>query len=270
MVGLAFITTTRSYTYYEMPTIDNGVVFDDLIETAYSNNTIESIFEITFYDTTEDAELTFLNIFNFMDNVNSMSRIYITENPNQYYFVYSGSTIATNISMIFFHYSLSGSQYSYVRLFDSSGNLLSSYPMVAFDANTHIFRKISLETDYDLGFIEGMKQGIDKGKIQGQNDMQSYYENTVIPGVQTTYENIGYQDAYDEFYNARYQEGYSDGTGEGPALINYIPGILGVVMGFFFQIASIEFAGVSILDVVVALFGITVALLIFKIFLGGK
>jgi hypothetical protein len=41
-------------------------------------------------------------------------------------------------------------------------------------------------------------------------------------------------------------------------------------MSFFFQIASIEFAGVSILNVIVALFGITVALLIFKIFLGGK
>ena len=53
-------------------------------------------------------------------------------------------------------------------------------------------------------------------------------------------------------------------------LTQYIPGILGVVIGFFLQLASISFAGVSILDVIVAMFGVTIALLIFKIVLGGR
>jgi hypothetical protein len=108
------------------------------------------------------------------------------------------------------------------------------------------------------------------GYNNGASDTENYYDTVIIPQVQETYEAIGFQDAYDQYYTSRYQAGYADAQTEGPALISYIPGILGVVMSFFFQIASIEFAGVSILNVIVALFGITVALLIFKIFLGGK
>ena len=131
-----------------------------------------------------------------------------------------------------------------------------------YDAGTDYGFDVAYDLYFDARFNEGYSQG--------ENDTDDYYLNEVIPGVQDTYEGYGYQQAYDEFFDSRYQAGYSDAQTEGPALISYIPGILGVVMGFFFQIASIEFAGVSILDVLVAVFGITVALLLFKIFLGGK
>ena len=44
-----------------------------------------------------------------------------------------------------------------------------------------------------------------------------------------------------------------------------IPGILGVMFAFFFQLASISVLGVTALDLIALLFGVGIVLLILKV-----
>jgi hypothetical protein len=67
--------------------------------------------------------------------------------------------------------------------------------------------------------------------------------------------------------NQRYNEGLSQGPQDALAIRNMIPGILGVMIAFFFQIASISVLGISVLDILALTLGITVTVFLIRVFL---
>ena len=68
----------------------------------------------------------------------------------------------------------------------------------------------------------------------------------------------------------RYNLGLSDADAGAIEMTQFIPGILGSVFGFFFQLASIQFLGISILEVLSAFLAVAVVLMILKVFGGSK
>ena len=96
--------------------------------------------------------------------------------------------------------------------------------------------------------------------------------------VQSAYES-GYDDAKNDYGylmngvyetasswgQSRYNDGLAQGDANALSLQNMIPGVLGVFIAFFFQMASISVLGVSVLDLLALMFGVGVALLIFKV-----
>ena len=67
--------------------------------------------------------------------------------------------------------------------------------------------------------------------------------------------------------NTRYAAGLSQGPQDALAIRNLIPGILGVMIAFFFQVASISVLGISVLDILALTLGITVTIFLLRVFL---
>ena len=85
-------------------------------------------------------------------------------------------------------------------------------------------------------------------------------------GVQT-----GYQQALDQFklneqqiYDEAYTQGQLDSESDTTAIATFIPQILSLGFGFFFQIFSIEVMGVSFLQWFAAIAGIAMSFVLFK------
>jgi hypothetical protein len=104
---------------------------------------------------------------------------------------------------------------------------------------------------------EGYNEGYEDGRQEG------YIEGATI---------YGYVDENGDYYSAtswglqEYQRGLNQGASDTLSLQNMIPGVLGVFLAFFFQVMSISVLGVSILDIIVLMFGVAVVLLLFKTF----
>ena len=105
---------------------------------------------------------------------------------------------------------------------------------------------------YDNGYDTGYDEGYDDG-------FDYYVANNM------------YDDAYDAYYTTWYNQGRSAGLSEGNsnniALVGFIPSILGAIFSFFFMIFSIEFLGVSILEILAGVAAIAVTLILLKIFI---
>jgi uncharacterized membrane protein YeaQ/YmgE (transglycosylase-associated protein family) len=98
----------------------------------------------------------------------------------------------------------------------------------------------------------------DSGYNFGESETEEYYEQDIIPDLE--------DDAYDDGYS----EGYSDGLAQGPedalAIQNMLPGILGAVFAFVFQVFSVNVLGISVMSIIVVLAGAAVAIMVFKLF----
>ena len=99
------------------------------------------------------------------------------------------------------------------------------------------------------------------------------YEGAYGNGFGSGYEQGKEDFAYDDngnyidattWGNTQYQNGLSQGSADTLSLQNMIPGILGVIFAFFFQLASISVLGVTALDLIAALFGLGVVLVVLK------
>lgn len=186
------------------------------------------------------------------------------------------SIYSTNIKYKYIEFYSDGFNY----VFDISRILGINLTFIDLQAPQIPFWGLNISS-YDNKILEGTSYKLNENYkirirdfefLDNANFAEGYqrgYTNAEIDLLDPYYE-IGYQAAKDEFYLSRYAEGRASVESDNNALIDYIPGILGVVVAFFFQIASISFAGVSILDVLVAMFAVVVGLMIFKMFLGGK
>jgi uncharacterized membrane protein YeaQ/YmgE (transglycosylase-associated protein family) len=91
-----------------------------------------------------------------------------------------------------------------------------------------------------------------------ESETEEYYEQYIIPDLE--------DDAYDDGYSEGYSEGLAQGPEDALALQNMLPGILGSVFAFVFQVFSINVLGISIMSVIVLLAGAAVAIMVFKLF----
>lgn len=139
------------------------------------------------------------------------------------------------------------------------------------------------EDGYEDGFSYGYSNGYISGQLAGYNaGIQDAFDNgfeeyELEPLNSYDYSTI-YQYLYDNGFGASdetsfsYVQGYSAGYAQSPSdklsLVEFIPGILGVLVGFVLQIASVEFMGITLLDLLAAIVTIIGALVIFKIFVG--
>jgi hypothetical protein len=112
-------------------------------------------------------------------------------------------------------------------------------------------------------YNNGLAQGLAEGEAIGWQDAFEYFYANGFDGYQQGYVNDG---------SYAYEKGYTQGTADSidntNAIQRFIPGILGVLFGFFFQLASISVMGISVLDVLALLFALGIVLLIIKIFTG--
>lgn len=99
---------------------------------------------------------------------------------------------------------------------------------------------------YEGAFGNGYGSGYEQGKEDYAYDDNGNYVDAVTWGQQ------------------QYQSGLSQGESNSLAIQNMIPGILGVMIAFFLQLASISVLGVTILDLIVLMFGLSIVLLLFR------
>lgn len=100
---------------------------------------------------------------------------------------------------------------------------------------------------------DSVTQAFQSGYQEGQSDY-----GYLVNGVWVTANDWG---------NDRYQDGLAQGPQDALAIRNMIPGILGVMIAFFFQIASISVLGISVLDILALTLGITVTIFLLRVFL---
>jgi len=121
---------------------------------------------------------------------------------------------------------------------------------------------------YESGYSEGYDRGV--GSVDALLDLDPI----------DTYDDDSFEAGYSSGFSvARSLYGslvegswlsYSDGLENGAdmhyALLDFVPSVLGLFIGFFFQLSSVSALGVSALDILGALFAISIVLLFFKIF----
>ena len=107
---------------------------------------------------------------------------------------------------------------------------------------------------YEAGDVAGFA----RAKSTYFTDIFEYVDNVKVSGSD------GY---HDSAYDAGVTQGISNALCNTTELLNFVPAILGIFFGFFMQLASINAMGISLLDILAALFGIVVILIIWKIFI---
>lgn len=120
---------------------------------------------------------------------------------------------------------------------------------------------------YTDGLADGIKNAYNNGfTFYGYSPLTSYDYDTIRDHLYTN--GFGASDSSSFSYVQGYSVGLVQNETDQLSLIDFIPGILGVLMGFVLQLASFEFLGISLLDILVAVVTIIGALIIFKIFIG--
>lgn len=125
---------------------------------------------------------------------------------------------------------------------------------IAFTADEQDYMEIRIkDNDADSTYEAGLNDGYNKG-YEDSKEVYGYFNN-------------------DEWFTAldwgieQYQSGLSQGPQDALAIRNMIPGILGIFIAFFFQIASVTVLGISALDIIALIFGIAVTLFLIRVFL---
>jgi len=130
-------------------------------------------------------------------------------------------------------------------------------------------------------FIESTNKGIYE---KGYNDrditsdnyqaIQGYLSENALY-TQKQYDDFGYNKYLEgaetaEGYEIGYNEGYKEGQTEAEvSVLDFFPGIIGAIIGFFITLMQISIFGVRIFDIVGILFGIGLIILILKVMNGG-
>lgn len=96
-----------------------------------------------------------------------------------------------------------------------------------------------------------------------------YYSKTYQSGYDE-----GHVDGYAQGYTDGHQRGYNTGYSEGNTsaeldIYGFLPGIIGAILSFFYTIMQFSVFGISIFDIFVLFFGISMVVLILKIINGG-
>jgi uncharacterized membrane protein YeaQ/YmgE (transglycosylase-associated protein family) len=128
------------------------------------------------------------------------------------------------------------------------------------------------ETYFVLGDVVDFETtvGIYSAGVEVNSDNPINIELMYNPLGLDVYEEIFADNAYDRGVDDGYSLGYSDGLAQGPedalAIQNMLPGILGAVFAFVFQVFSVNVLGISVMSIIVVLAGAAAAIMVFKLF----
>lgn len=175
-------------------------------------------------------------------------------------------------------YDVANDDFTIVIEDDSNGYLIN-YTYKIKDAYVRIYDlayELSQQTD---DYRKAYKDGYDQAVIDKNLETQDLIDDVVQAAYNEAYEDakslFGYYDndlaqwlSATTYGSLRYSQGQADANANVIALKGFIPAILGTVFAFFFQVASIGVLGISILDIIGALFGIVILLFVIKMLLG--
>lgn len=172
--------------------------------------------------------------------------------------------------------------YLYVNSTTRNVEYLDSAFNVVYIQPVSMFFDVELPSDFDRDYYKGYNNGFNAGYQSGfQNGAFKYgYYDDVNNKIYSAdeyndlvYDNIwddGFTYGYDLGFDTGYNEGKFDGLNENDLnfkIMNFLPGILGVIFMFFFQITSIEFMGISLLQVLSVVLSVAAVYLLIKFFL---
>lgn len=172
---------------------------------------------------------------------------------------------------------------------------IADYALFTFSEELYWFYENANDDYYDDGYNDGIiaadsesyHYGYIQGEIAGIASVDAVVDIDLDGYDDDSYEQ-GELDAWDSAYYQGYTDVFSNGfafVGLDPelshdwsnyyashasdytlAITSFIPGILGSIFVFFFQMASIEFLGISALEVIAMFAVVAVAILVFKLF----
>ena len=149
--------------------------------------------------------------------------------------------------------------YSYTYSFELAKS--TNYWLLYMDTSQTTDPNFQSDLDIPINFLDAPLKILDS-----RDNSQAIFTQGYESGKQDygyLYNGV-YQNA-NTWGQQQYQNGLSQGSEDTLALQNMIPGVLGVMIAFFFQLASISVLGVTILDVIALIFGIGVLLFVFKV-----
>lgn len=201
----------------------------------------------------------------------------------EFYHVLTGQKIIFDLSKLLFInfsiiYDVSTDDYTIDIEGDNTG-YLDGYTYKIKDGYVRIYDlayEISQQSDE---YRKAYKDGYDQAVIDKNFETQDLIKNVEQAAYDDAYEDAktlyGYYDndlaqwlSASTYGSLRYSQGQADANANVIALKGFIPAILGTVFAFFFQVASIGVLGISILDIIGALFGIVILLFVIKMLLG--
>lgn len=141
----------------------------------------------------------------------------------------------------------------YIRIYDLEGQIFN--PTGVYNFTYYFQDEVSyiiagdIKDDligWNLGYQTGLESGYDLG-----------YDK-------------GYDVAKDDYYDSRFEAGRLKGLAEGKndlkSILAFVPGVLGAIFMFFFQVASVEVLGISLLSILTLIFTVGMLIFIIRIF----
>jgi hypothetical protein len=262
-----------TYSYTDGPNSDMFSISITANVSAIDYITIRGLTSLTMLDAINYTSGS--GFYSSIHNHNDSSTLQLSSQYDTWYnimvFDVTGVTLTTGIKF-YFHYTL-------------SGGITTDQWLQAFKNNVSIVfaNNINLQELIEIARQEGYTQGLIDGEeiayIDGYTDgLSDGYTDGLSDGYEGGYDDglydyhTGIYGTLDPTLGSSYQQGRTDyqqsSDNDVSILIDFLPGILGVFVGFFFQLASISALGISILDLLAAMFGIAVALALFKLFFG--
>lgn len=244
-----------TYASYNLPSGNLGYTVIDYFEyeERYATD-IETSYVAKFYSIEVEHYLALGDIYNYMENVEATSRLYIVPQVLMNNWIFENNsaivsaTVDVKLGYIIFEYNYLGSNYSYMRLFDVNNVEYYNITMNNLNATSKFINNVSHGTNEE--YWKGYDDGYFLGNLDGYNN-----------GLNQSYDN-GYDDGYDVGYDVGYDLGLSADLNVAPLftqLISHIGSVFGLVI----------FPGVTIGTLV----SIPIAFALFKWFMkmfGGK
>lgn len=182
------------------------------------------------------------------------------------------------VAIVFDYYVEVPDFLAFVSLYDVNSDIINTdFPndttFVALDYSFNAWQyniQLTYDDGYNDGLDHGYNDGYNDGLDDGYNDGYDYGEAVgYSDGYDDSKEQYGYYDK-GEYYtgNYAYNKGFNEGadTNIKADIINFVPGVLGAIFMFFFQISQIGILGITILDVLGLLVLISALIFVIKFF----
>lgn len=186
--------------------------------------------------------------------------MYLDPNIDTYFDLsvsYGGSTIHSQVQFDV------GSSIKLEDLYDSSvgGDVWFEIPSGATEMRVLLYKEVGL----DDSVINTLNSTFTEIFTRSIADQTGGYQTGYQDGYNEAIDNV--QQDLDQAYSDGYTQGQLDSDSDITAIGTFIPQILSLGFGFFFQIFSIEVMGISVLQWFATIMTLSMGIIIFRVFL---